>query len=218
MCHLVVFRKQEKVRERRKSLISRNRGFRAEFRKSVRYSVQYSGYLLCVVSVFVVCSKLKTRTMSALSVASTNWRQSRLNLATSTTNLNLRYRKVSTYLYMDHDCRLARTRHQSHSDPSAAVGVAGRRRHLSMQDRVELYNTALELDTEAEEAALARPRVRKSSKVMFEAPRPALEVTAEGVRVVERVEAEVQQEPPPASARTRKVSKVSMFEFVPEEN
>ena len=88
-----------------------------------------------------------------------------------------------------------------------------------MQDRVELYNTALELDTEAEEAALARPRVRKSSKVMFEAPRPALEVTAEGVRVVERVvEAEVQQEPPPASARTRKVSKVSMFEFVPEEN
>ena len=123
---------------------------------------------------------------------------------------------------MDHDCRLARTRHQSHSDPSAAVGVAGRRRHLSMQDRVELYNTALELDTEAEEAALARPRVRKSSKVMFEAPRPALEVTAEGVRVVERdtvrVEAEVQQEPPPASARTRKVSKVSMFEFVPEEN
>ena len=91
-----------------------------------------------------------------------------------------------------------------------------------MQDRVELYNTALELDTEAEEAATARPRVRKSSKVMFEAPRPALEVTAEGVRVVERdavrVEAEVQQEPPPASARTRKVSKVSMFEFVPEEN
>ena len=213
---MVVFRKQEKVRERRKSLISRNRGFRAEFRKSVRY--RYRGYLLCVVSVFVMCSKLKTRTMSALSVASTNWRQSRLNLATSTTNLNLRYRKVSTYLYMDHDCRLARTRHQSHSDPSAAVGVAGRRRHLSMQDRVELYNTALELDTEAEEAALARPRVRKSSKVMFEAPRPALEVTAEGVRVVERVEAEVQQEPPPASARTRKVSKVSMFEFVPEEN
>ena len=165
-----------------------------------------------------MCSKLKTRTMSALSVASTNWRQSRLNLATSTTNLNLRYRKVSTYLYVDHDCLLARTRHQSSSDPSAAVGVSGRRRHLSMQDRVELYNTALELDTEAEEAALARPRVRKSSKVMFEAPRPALEVTAEGVRVVERVEAEVQQEPPPASARTRKVSKVSMFEFVPEEN
>merc|ERR1719192_2492069 len=96
-----MFRKQEKVRERRKSLISRNRGFRAEFRKSV--------------------SKLKTRTMSALSVASTNWRQSRMNLAASTTNLNLR------------------TRHQSHSDPSAVVGVAGRRRHLSMQDRVELY-------------------------------------------------------------------------------
>ena len=122
-------------------------------------------------------------------------------------------------MYSDHTTAAARTRHQSHSDPSAAVGVAGRRRHLSMQDRVELYNTALELDTEAEEAATARPRVRKSSKVMFEAPRPALEVTAEGVRVVERVvEAEVQQEPPPASARTRKVSKVSMFEFVPEEN
>ena len=125
-------------------------------------------------------------------------------------------------MYSDYTTAAARTRHQSHSDPSAAVGVAGRRRHLSMQDRVELYNTALELDTEAEEAALARPRVRKSSKVMFEAPRPALEVTAEGVRVVERdtvrVEAEVQQEPPPASARTRKVSKVSMFEFVPEEN
>ena len=48
-CHVVMFRKQEKVRERRKSLISRNRGFRAEFRKSVRYSVQYSRYLLCVV-------------------------------------------------------------------------------------------------------------------------------------------------------------------------
>ena len=125
-------------------------------------------------------------------------------------------------MYSDHTTAAARTRHQSHSDPSAPVGVAGRRRHLSMQDRVELYNTALELDTEAEEAATARPRVRKSSKVMFEAPRPALEVTAEGVRVVERdavrVEAEVQQEPPPASARTRKVSKVSMFEFVPEEN
>ena len=122
-------------------------------------------------------------------------------------------------MYSDYTTAAARTRHQSHSDPSAAVGVAGRRRHLSMQDRVELYNTALELDTEAEEAATARPRVRKSSKVMFEAPRPALEVTAEGVRVVERVvEAEVQQEPPPASARTRKVSKVSMFEFVPEEN
>ena len=128
-------------------------------------------------------------------------------------------------MYSDHTTAAARTRHQSHSDPSAVVGVAGRRRHLSMQDRVELYNTALELDTEAEEAATARPRVRKSSKVMFEAPRPALEVTAEGVRVVERVErdtvrveAEVQQEPPPASARTRKVSKVSMFEFVPEEN
>ena len=129
-------------------------------------------------------------------------------------------------MYSDYTTAPARTRHQSHSDPSAAVGVAGRRRHLSMQDRVELYNTALELDTEAEEAATARPRVRKSSKVMFEAPRPALEVTAEGVRVVERmerdtvrvVEAEVQQEPPPASARTRKVSKVSMFEFVPEEN
>ena len=118
-------------------------------------------------------------------------------------------------MYSDHTTAAARTRHQSHSDPSAPVGVAGRRRHLSMQDRVELYNTALELDTEAEEAATARPRVRKSSKVMFEAPRPALEVTAEGVRVVE---AEVQQEPPPASARTRKVSKVSMFEFVPEEN
>ena len=129
-------------------------------------------------------------------------------------------------MYSDHTTAAARTRHQSHSDPSAPVGVAGRRRHLSMQDRVELYNTALELDTEAEETATARPRVRKSSKVMFEAPRPALEVTAEGVRVVERVErdtvrvveAEVQQEPPPASARTRKVSKVSMFEFVPEEN
>ena len=125
-------------------------------------------------------------------------------------------------MYSDYTTAAARTRHQSHSDPSAPVGVAGRRRHLSMQDRVELYNTALELDTEAEEAATARPRVRKSSKVMFEAPRPALEVTAEGVRVVERdavrVEAEVQQEPPPASARTRKVSKVSMFEFVPEEN
>ena len=122
-------------------------------------------------------------------------------------------------MYSDYSTPPARTRHQSHSDPSAPVGVAGRRRHLSMQDRVELYNTALELDTEAEEAATARPRVRKSSKVMFEAPRPALEVTAEGVRVVERVvEAEVQQEPPPASARTRKVSKVSMFEFVPEEN
>ena len=39
-CHVVMFRKQEKVRERRKSLISRNRGFRAEFRKSVRCSVQ----------------------------------------------------------------------------------------------------------------------------------------------------------------------------------
>ena len=48
-CHVVMFRKQEKVRERRKSLISRNRGFRAEFRKSVRY--RYTGCLLCVVSV-----------------------------------------------------------------------------------------------------------------------------------------------------------------------
>ena len=54
-CHVVMFRKQEKVRERRKSLISRNRGFRAEFRKSVRYSVKIQWVsAVCGVSVCYV--------------------------------------------------------------------------------------------------------------------------------------------------------------------
>ena len=63
----LVHKNQEKTRRNQKSFISRNQQFRKELSKSVR--------------------KLKDRTVSMISIASTNWKESRLNLATSMTNL-----------------------------------------------------------------------------------------------------------------------------------
>ena len=60
-----------------------------------------------------------------------------------------------------------------------------RKRHMSMQDRVEMYNTVMALEDEDSSGvgtsmedkpvATAAPRVRKTSKVMFEPP-PEIEV------------------------------------------
>lgn len=65
-----VHKNQEKARKNHKSLISRNRGFKTGIKRSVR--------------------KLQERTMSMISLASTNWRQSRMNLAGSMANLAAR--------------------------------------------------------------------------------------------------------------------------------
>ena len=63
---------------------------------------------------------------------------------------------------------------------------------MSMQDRVEMYNTVLALEDEAsKEAGEVTGRQRKSSKVMFEHPK--IEMTDEGARVVDLVQAEVHQ-------------------------
>ena len=62
-----VHKNQEKTRRNKKSFISRNQQFRKEFSRSVK--------------------KLKDRTVSMMSIASTNWRESRLNLASSMTHL-----------------------------------------------------------------------------------------------------------------------------------
>ena len=59
-----------------------------------------------------------------------------------------------------------------------------------MQDRVEMYNTVLEM--EQEDKKEPETIQRKNSKVMFEPPQ--LEVTNENEKVVtEEVEAEVHQ-------------------------
>ena len=87
-----------------------------------------------------------------------------------------------------------RSRRHSQIDHKAVadVGLGGRRRHMSMQDRVEMYNTVLALEDEAnKEAGEATGRQRKSSKVMFEHPK--IEMTDEGARVVDLVQAEVHQ-------------------------
>lgn len=109
-----VNKKVEKISKNRKSLISRNRGFKSELRKSVR--------------------RLKERTLSMVSLASSNWKQSRMNLSSSISNISLK----------------ERTRRASAVDQSQSQGreVTGRRRHMSMQDRVEMYNTVLALEQE----------------------------------------------------------------------
>ena len=68
-----VHKNNEKTRRNQKSFISRNQQFRKELSKSVK--------------------KLKERTVSMMSIASTNWKESRLNLASSMTNLTGRYGK-----------------------------------------------------------------------------------------------------------------------------
>eukprot|EP00092_Neocalanus_flemingeri_P019327 GFUD01020933.1.p1 GENE.GFUD01020933.1~~GFUD01020933.1.p1 ORF type:complete len:242 (+),score=59.64 GFUD01020933.1:39-764(+) len=163
-----VSKKQEKVRKNHKSLITRNQGFKKELNKSVR--------------------RLKDRTVSMMSLASTNWRNSKIHLAESMTNI------------------ATRSRHNSKADQR-------RSRHISVQDRLELYN---------EEFVPTAPveRVRKNSKVAFEAP------TMQQVLAPASPAMEKKNSLPPAmermnslpAVRTRKVSKVSMFEFVPEEN
>jgi len=171
----MVNRNQRRARLNQKSLISRNR-VKTGFKQSAR--------------------RLKERTLSMISLASTNWR--------SSSNVNL-----ST-----------RSRHNSAADPSPSEGegiasTSGRKRHMSMQDRVEMYNTVLEM--EQEDKKEPETIQRKNSKVMFEPPQ--LEVTNENEKVVtEEVEAEVHQKiNVPMAPRSRKVSKVSLFEFVPEE-
>ena len=74
---------------------------------------------------------------------------------------------------------------------------------MSMQDRLETYNEELAADS-----PIPQPRARKVSKISFDSP-IVPQVVAPPSPPKER-----QQVP---SIRTRKVSKVSMFEFVPEE-
>ena len=62
-----VHKNQEKNRRNQKSFISRNQQFRKELSKSVR--------------------KLKDRTVSMISIASTNWKQSRLSITPSKTSI-----------------------------------------------------------------------------------------------------------------------------------
>merc|ERR1719233_451231 len=124
--------------------------------------------------------KLKERTMSMMSIASTNWKSSKIHLAESMTNLSMRSKHASK-----------------------AETLPGRSRHMSMQDRLEMYNEELDMDKDCDNE---QPRVRKSSKVAFEAP-TQLQLDAPTTNTHIQVPA----------ARTRKVSKISMFEFVPEE-
>ena len=62
-----VQKNNEKTQRNKKSFISRNQQFRKELGKSLK--------------------KMRDRTVSMMSIASTNWRESRLNLASSMTNL-----------------------------------------------------------------------------------------------------------------------------------
>ena len=155
-----VHKKQAKVRKNHKSLISRNQ----RFKRGVNHSMK----------------KLKERTMSMMSIASTNWKSSKMHLAESMTNLSMRSKHTSK-----------------------AETLPGRSRHMSMQDRLEMYNEELDMDKDSDKE---QPRVRKLSKVAFEAPtqlQPDAPTTNTHIQV--------------PAARTRKVSKISMFEFVPEE-
>jgi len=182
----MVNRNHSRARQDKKSLISRNK-VKTGFKQSAR--------------------RLKERTRSMLSLASTNWRNS--GIFSSNVNLS------------------TRSRHNSAVDPcpsefEGGAGASGRQRHMSMQDRVEMYNTVLEIEQEDKEQ---KPKTiqRKNSKVMFEPPQ--LEVTKEtnknddeAAAKVEEVEAEVHQKISVQQApRSRKVSKISIFEFVPEE-
>ena len=68
-----------------------------------------------------------------------------------------------------------RSRHNSMSTSDTSGVKQARKRHLSMQDRVEMYNTVMALEEEQdntlEETKVAPgTRVRKTSKVMFEPP------------------------------------------------
>merc|ERR1719341_1682194 len=117
-----VNKKQQKARKNHKSLISRNQKVKRGFNRSVR--------------------RLKDRTMSMMSVASTNWKSSRMHLAESMTNLSMRSRR-----------------------PSKVDSLPGRSRHMSMQDRLETYNEEL-----ASDSSVPPPRARKVSKISFDAP------------------------------------------------
>merc|ERR1711915_498585 len=155
-----VNKKQKKVRKNHKSLISRNQRVKKGFNRSIK--------------------KLKDRTTSMMSVASTNFKNSRTHLAESMTNLSIRSR---------------------HPSASRTESLPARMRHMSMQDRLETYNE--ELASEEQNA-----KERKVSTISFDVP-----------TIVPPV---ITTEPPtsekPASVnRARKVSKISAFEFVPEE-
>ena len=69
-----------------------------------------------------------------------------------------------------------RSRHNSMIDTGDSMlnKITGRKRHMSMQDRVEMYNTVIALEDEAgvdtTAVAGAKSRVRKTSKVMFGPP------------------------------------------------
>ena len=157
-----VNKKQKKVRKNHKSLISRNQRVKRGFNRSIR--------------------KLKDRTTSMMSVASTNFKNSRTHLAESMTNLSIRSR---------------------HPSASRTESLPARMRHMSMQDRLETYNEELASDEQRGDT-----KIRKVSKISFDAP-----------TIVPPI---ITPEPPsnerPASVqRARKVSKVSTFEFVPEE-
>ena len=151
-----------------------------------------------------------------------------------------------------------RSRHCSMVDRNTETGKS-RTRHMSMQDRLDMYNRDLEdqnLEDLEDAGNTARPeRVRKTS-VLFD--QPQVTITGGVINVVETeaaslntevevhqvrdqvirglklyndmsplqaplqasLQAPVQAPPPtnqPANSKTRKVSKVSMFEFVPEE-
>jgi len=154
-----VNKKQKKVRKNHKSLISRNQRIKRGVGRSMK--------------------KMKERTVSMLSIASTNWKASKMHLAESMMNLP------------------TRSRHPSKSDFKIETT---RSRHVSMQDRLEMYNE--EFTSPVPEL---QPRERKTSKVAFEAPDISQLVVPAS-------------HPSVPAPRTRKVSKMSMFEFVPEEN
>ena len=69
-----------------------------------------------------------------------------------------------------------RSRHNSMIDTGDSMlnKITRRKRHMSMQDRVEMYNTVIALEEEAgvdtTAVAGAKSRVRKTSKVMFGPP------------------------------------------------
>merc|ERR1712215_158204 len=156
-----VNKKQKKVRKNHKSLISRNQRVKKGFNRSIK--------------------KLKDRTTSMMSVASTNFKNSRTHLAESMTNLSIRSR---------------------HPSASRTESLPARMRHMSMQDRLETYNE--ELASEEQNA-----KERKVSTISFDVPTivPPPVITTEPTT----------SEKPASVNRARKVSKISAFEFVPEE-
>ena len=156
-----VNKKQKKIRKHHVSLISRNRGFRHGFNRSMR--------------------KLKDRTVSMMSIASTNWKSSRMHLAESMTNISSR----------------------SSRKTSKADSLPARMRHLSMQDRLETYNEELAYGQDNNQ-----PITRKTSKISFEPPSSSFAPSSPTDKSLNL----------PAGGRARKISKISTFEFLPEEN